>query len=1049
MGKKIKRIEVEAFRGYENKAIFNFTNENNLVSDLIVLHAPNGFGKTSFFESVEWCLSAKLMRIEKNKILQDSEDKDRGFTLKNKNSEKEFGEVKITTDDSKIIYRQTGKSRNGKLGFKDYGYENLITNEVTKPSFDITSHLLTQDGMDSFLRFTNSKEKFDALTNFWKKGEETSEKYRKLEKLFSKVQKKIVSLHNNITKIKQEIESVEITQDEVDNVNSKLKNINNKLSEDKKIKFSLEKNTNTKKIIQFSDELKKLTVDVEQEVKKLEDKQSKLEDIKINFLQFKEAPKSIENLKTTIDNNAKLINSFKVLVSLEKEFEGVNNEIIINEIKKEKVLKLSNLYPKFEDIKKEINNLNNKINNFIKITKTELIKNRQDVEKKSLIEKKNLETIIKNKELLNKKIESIKLYSKELLTNYLKKNKYEKNFISLEKEYKDNDVALQLIIDEKKEIENDKSFHMMYKNSNFVISEKFKFHFEKLKELYLKKEELNTNYNALVEKKAKSLALKSDITKLTSLGIDLIKDSQTNICPLCKHPHSTYNELLERVLIISEDILDINKIAEEVENEKLNFEKSKNDFIKKEIELKNLIHTYLSSLEKTFYTINEVNKNKKIELDKVSAYIVSIDNEQEMVLKNLQSVESIEVINHSIETIRQKYSEFVESLSNNIETLNKKEKSSIEQIEIFSKEINKLNEKTQEVDNDIENTNIKRNTLETNPDLVEYNKLFLEFSLSEENEKKQIEDKLKEFAELISKYKKKSLEMNNRINVLKKELGKKEFNQITLEIQNSELKTKEKELHEFLEKIKKLLINFNLPIDLNEEKLLSSITECIMSIELKDIFIKEIKVFDNIIQEFITDLNIDEKEKEIESLNKQIQEENTLLGNVKVVKSEYKNFIEQTISRYFNTKTINEIYNRIDPHPIQKEVKFIPELDEGTKLRVKTSGSDGQEDDPTLYNSSGQISILSLSIFLAKALQTKDELDTIFMDDPIQYLDSINVLSFIDLLRTIITKEKRQIVISTHDKNFYQLLQKKLDSKYYNSKFIELESYGKIKSEDY
>ena len=67
------------------------------------------------------------------------------------------------------------------------------------------------------------------------------------------------------------------------------------------------------------------------------------------------------------------------------------------------------------------------------------------------------------------------------------------------------------------------------------------------------------------------------------------------------------------------------------------------------------------------------------------------------------------------------------------------------------------------------------------------------------------------------------------------------------------------------------------------------------------------------------------------------------------------------------------------------------------------------------------------------------------MDDPIQYLDSINVLSFIDLLRTIITKEKRQIVISTHDKNFYQLLQKKLDSQYYNSKFIELESYGKIK----
>ena len=87
MGRKIKQIEIEAFRGYENKAIFNFTNDGK-TADLIVIHAPNGFGKTSFFEGVEWCLTSKLMRIERNKILQEAEDIDRGFTLKNKNSVK-------------------------------------------------------------------------------------------------------------------------------------------------------------------------------------------------------------------------------------------------------------------------------------------------------------------------------------------------------------------------------------------------------------------------------------------------------------------------------------------------------------------------------------------------------------------------------------------------------------------------------------------------------------------------------------------------------------------------------------------------------------------------------------------------------------------------------------------------------------------------------------------------------------------------------------------------------------------------------------------------
>ena len=70
------------------------------------------------------------------------------------------------------------------------------------------------------------------------------------------------------------------------------------------------------------------------------------------------------------------------------------------------------------------------------------------------------------------------------------------------------------------------------------------------------------------------------------------------------------------------------------------------------------------------------------------------------------------------------------------------------------------------------------------------------------------------------------------------------------------------------------------------------------------------------------------------------------------------------------------------------------------------------------------------------------------MDDPIQYLDSINVLSFIDLMRIIITDKKidRQLVISTHDENFFRLLKRKFDPDFYAAKFIEFESYGKLAS---
>ena len=96
------------------------------------------------------------------------------------------------------------------------------------------------------------------------------------------------------------------------------------------------------------------------------------------------------------------------------------------------------------------------------------------------------------------------------------------------------------------------------------------------------------------------------------------------------------------------------------------------------------------------------------------------------------------------------------------------------------------------------------------------------------------------------------------------------------------------------------------------------------------------------------------------------------------------------------------------------------------------------EIDPILYLSSAQVNILSLSIFLAKALQNKDVMvNTIFMDDPIQYLDSINVLSFIDLLRSITSDKQldRQVVISTHDENFFNLL-------------VTFQNYKKIKGEN-
>ena len=105
---------------------------------------------------------------------------------------------------------------------------------------------------------------------------------------------------------------------------------------------------------------------------------------------------------------------------------------------------------------------------------------------------------------------------------------------------------------------------------------------------------------------------------------------------------------------------------------------------------------------------------------------------------------------------------------------------------------------------------------------------------------------------------------------------------------------------------------------------------------------------------------------------------------------------------------------------------------------------------PVIYFSSAQINVVSLCIFFARALQetNENEVDTIFLDDPIQNMDSINILSFIDLLRILISRNvNQQIIISTHDENLFNLIKMKLNAKYYPTKFFELEKFGVLSTE--
>lgn len=125
---------------------------------------------------------------------------------------------------------------------------------------------------------------------------------------------------------------------------------------------------------------------------------------------------------------------------------------------------------------------------------------------------------------------------------------------------------------------------------------------------------------------------------------------------------------------------------------------------------------------------------------------------------------------------------------------------------------------------------------------------------------------------------------------------------------------------------------------------------------------------------------------------------------------------------------LQRIYARIDPHPAFRVVKFASRLVRG-RGRLDTELHDRHDrlssNSPAAVLSSSQLNALAVSVFLSFNLSLpRLPLDVAILDDPIQSLDDINLLGMVDLLRR--TKDKRQLIVSTHDERFGRLLERKL-----------------------
>lgn len=1032
---KLKKVEISAFRIYNEPdySTFDFSQPEGAVADFVSLYAPNGFGKTSFYDAVEWGITGSVNRFlfkhKEAKNLSNSQFVKNDVTLpllRNDKLERDTY-VNVISDSNGVIGEQ-------KLS-KD-GHNVELSFQETKPH-QFHKVILSQEWISGFLTERDGEFRY-------KKFMATPE-LSKYDDYFSNL-KHLLSRHDTVeNEIRAEINKLKDKVKEVEDENL-LNTINNRI--------------NILREEYSENELEVITIETtKNEIIKLEDFIARRIQYYQNRIEI--CSDNLEQLRIAITGKDDLMS----LNSYAKEKKNINRIL-------EEKSQISNLLEKF----KELERLKNKVEN-ITIKKGSLIKEREGLEsfllmfetykktqesiqskRASKIENDKKITVLKGKESILRRQESdfnaeIKSLFKDIQDNEDKQKKIpglqkeisqtDEKVNQIEKNISDLKNKIQLLNEELKlpqaqlsklEKAQERLGQNNYEQPDFddrqdlfkVVNQLEQLH----KGVLIKNEELQV----LDKKIEEQNSLNTTIEEFIKRGLAIVREKQeSSSCPLCNHDYRSFDQL---VTVISNNNA-LNDALKDLLNQKQKLIQETNDFNKKVIELKEQLINYYKSKSRILkieiiQRQNEITKSID-DLRQFKDQLSGVKSNKLELLNDLSGL-SLEDYQEELKKSLQIYKKSIDDLNVKLKIIVGDRKLKIEDIEKLQSQLKILEDEFDYLQAN-EDYNILSNYFEKKHPEAEPNKSLIE------NEIEEIKGLINEQNTSIAELSEKSLLLNNEL------IGQKKQ---SLQIRLGEIEAKKTSIEESLNRYKVFLqSNFQLNIeDLNKK-------------EIQDFF--ENNQNENranrdkakhIVDEYsLLEKNADGLHDFLQSeKNKKLvaEKENELSFLVKKVKPEIENersrvqkFIKERIKEFFYSDLIDTLYNKIDPHPDFKEVSFVANLEGEPRLDVFVKNKNSKEIIPNLYFSTAQINVLSLSIFLASALKSA-EYDCIFIDDPIQSMDSINILSTIDLLRNICVQHNKQIIISTHDHNFHKLLKKKIPSNIFNSKFLKLETFGRV-----
>lgn len=1028
---KINKVNIHAFRLFGDESVdFSAKKDSRKTANFVALYAPNGFGKTSFFDSMEFCMTGRIHRLDDNLSENASEDKTHSGKksfIHNKDLPGEKVFVKMEFDDRKPINRTCNPDE-----------EYQILQGVGENTFFMNS-ILSQDFFSEFISY-NAKSRFEIFTKRFKETEGLLDYWHWLKEMHRSYVLQSSSLRRKIKEVtaqlNQEIENTD-WKEKLSDVLLSLKSVG--ISVDIKESFS-------------EKYLKELMIQAEIWQEQVSRRHGGLVSLIAAYHKVEggtDELSSIYQLPLLVERKNAIQEDVKDLlhrIANIKRYTELSEQLIrLQELEVESKGKSKRLefliahYLQFCEIVKEL-------------TSKELYVEKQNAQIEEVLKSKDItakQLSLLQDELSNLTRKQIAVIEKleHLHEGYKEMSKLR---VSLDEESKSLAIAQSKKEDLDKEVLSLRSklskLHSLYESlcerkvnlTDSLFVKEMKVIADVLQEIGNIDKEIKDVDNAIAEKKT----YLGDIETLVANSRAILSKIEGGVCPLCGYDYHSQEELLKSIstnTIVEKSLqLDIQKrellVSSKIE---LNSEKEKL--------FTDLIATVDEHLQKTEILLKE----SKFNFDKITKSIteltIGIEKKHSRLKESYTELVDIpeDKIRQVLESNKEQYNNSILEKQGCLKSLkgefSKKELQLTEikkNIEIAYKEITtiKSGDFYMRYVSKLENVRV------TDETFTQWKETLKEEKIKQEKIKAEIQKNNQELA--ILKEKKVLVE---RIDVLQKQ-----YDERIAQIHKIE---KERiQILDYLETECRLIDTHTLSSD---QEIVSKFEQ---GLKQQKTLKAEQEKQQMVLGDYISVLHLIEiflgnKRIEAELFNLRKQEE-----KIKHLKESFKeeidgiqHYLEEFVESYFELDLINRLYNAIDPHPDYKEIQFKCDFKlKYPRLKVLlNSREDGKESIvPNLYFSTAQINILSFCIFLAKALFATDNegksMDCIFIDDPIQALDDINVLSIIDLLRNVAFSMDKQIVLTTHDRNFFELLQKKVPDTLFNSRFITLPERGKF-----